>query len=237
MQDFGPLLKTLRTNAGYTQQELAVLLHTTDSSISKWERSASVPDAVSIRKISRILNISCDELLSPTETLEKINALSDHCNFNVDIRNASDSTVADDSLPSSVTSTVVSAPPYPALRSWKIFLTSVVPLLLIIGFIGLYRYFDTAYTASSEPYTFVETRNDVQTDQGSSFEIVFYLDSKEEVEELTAYSDAIASDWRAGRYQSSYEDTLIISFYLPNKDIYDWNAIYFRAFYPKSTDL
>ena len=56
MQDFGLLLKTLRTNAGYTQQELAELLHTTDSSISKWERSVSVPDAVSIRKISQILN-------------------------------------------------------------------------------------------------------------------------------------------------------------------------------------
>lgn len=237
MQDFGLLLKTLRTNAGYTQQELAELLHTTDSSISKWERSVSVPDAVSIRKISQILNISCDELLSPTETLGKINALSNQRNFDADILNTSDSVVADDSLPSYVTSNIVSVPTYLALRSWKIFLAGAILLLFFIGFIGLYRYFNTSYAASSEPYTFVETRNNVQTDLGSSFEIVFYLDSKKEVEELTAYSDAVASDWRAGIYQSSYEDTLIISFYLPNKDISDWNAIYFRAFYPKSTDL
>lgn len=237
MQDFGLLLKTLRTNAGYTQQELAALLLTTDSSISKWERSISVPDAVSIRKISQILNISCGELLSPTETLKKINARSDHRNFDADILNASDSVVADDHLPSSVTSTIVSVPTYPFLRSWKIFLASAVLLLLIIGFIGLYRYFNTAYATSSEPYTFVETRNDVQTAHGSSFEIVFYLHSKKEAEELISYSDAIARDWRSGVYQSSYEDTLVVSFYLPNENISDWNAVYFRAFYLTPPDL
>ena len=237
MQDFGLLLKTLRMNAGYTQQELAALLHTTDSTISKWERSASVPDAVSIRKISQILNISCDELLSPTGTLKKINALSNQRNFDTDILNASDSVVADDPLPPSVTSTIVSVPMSLALRSRKILLAGAILLLFIIGFIGLYRYFNTTYAASSEPYTFVETRNDVQTDQGSSFEIVFYLHSKKEAEELTAYSDAIARDWRAGMYQSSYEDTLVVSFYLPNENISDWNAFYFRAFYLTPPDL
>ena len=234
MQDFGPLLKTLRTNTGYTQHEFAMLLKISDSTVSKWERGASIPDAVSIRSISQILNVSCDDLLSPTETLAKMKALSDKCNFDADSLNASDSALADDTFSTSVTSNILSVSKRPALRTWKTLLAGAVLLLFAVAFIVFtYKHFNitTASAGSSEPYTFIETRNDVKTDLGSTFEIVFYLHSKLALEELVAYSDAIAKDWRSGMYQSSYENALAVSFYLPAEDISDWNAVYFRAFY------
>lgn len=73
MTDFGLLLKTLRSNANLTQQALAHQIGIKNGAISKWERGESFPDIFAIRKLSDILNVSCDELLHPTDTLAKMN--------------------------------------------------------------------------------------------------------------------------------------------------------------------
>lgn len=59
----GAAIKTLRTNAGYTQHQLADVMGVTDKAVSKWERGLSVPDVSIVTKLSILLNVDVDNLL------------------------------------------------------------------------------------------------------------------------------------------------------------------------------
>lgn len=72
MDKFGELLVELRQRNGLSQKSFAEALNISTSSISKWEHNQNYPDLSLIPHIAEILNISCDELLRPTETLEII---------------------------------------------------------------------------------------------------------------------------------------------------------------------
>ena len=63
-------IKNLRKNKGYTQEELAVRLHVTRQTISKWEKGASVPDASLLSDLAEILEVSVSELLGE-KTIER----------------------------------------------------------------------------------------------------------------------------------------------------------------------
>lgn len=68
----GTAIKTLRSNAGYTQHQLADLMGVTDQAVSKWERGLSVPDVSIVTKLSILLNVDVDNLLEGNITyLEK----------------------------------------------------------------------------------------------------------------------------------------------------------------------
>ena len=68
----GKAIKSLRIQAGYTQNSLAALLNVTDKAVSKWERGLSVPDISIITKLSLLLNCDVDNLLEGNVTyLEK----------------------------------------------------------------------------------------------------------------------------------------------------------------------
>ena len=56
-------LKTLRTQKGMTQEELAIRLHVTRQTISKWEKGLSVPDAQMLIRIADVFEVSASELL------------------------------------------------------------------------------------------------------------------------------------------------------------------------------
>ena len=56
-------LKTLRKQRGLSQQELAVRLHVVRQTVSKWEKGLSVPDADTLIKIAKILEVSVQALL------------------------------------------------------------------------------------------------------------------------------------------------------------------------------
>ncbi len=61
----GYIISKLRKNKNMTQKELANLLNVSDKAVSKWERGESYPDVALLPILSKILNISIDELLSP----------------------------------------------------------------------------------------------------------------------------------------------------------------------------
>lgn len=56
-------IRTIRKNKGYSQEELAVRLHVTRQTISKWEKGTSVPDAAMLSDMAEIFDISVSELL------------------------------------------------------------------------------------------------------------------------------------------------------------------------------
>ena len=59
-------IKNIRKNKGFTQEELAVRLHVTRQTISKWEKGTSVPDAALLSDMAEIFEVSASELLGET---------------------------------------------------------------------------------------------------------------------------------------------------------------------------
>lgn len=64
---FNDNLKRERKKAGLTQEELATELHVVRQTISKWEKGLSVPDSISLEKMSEIFEVSIANLLDSTE--------------------------------------------------------------------------------------------------------------------------------------------------------------------------
>lgn len=56
-------IKTIRSNKGFTQEDLAVRLHVTRQTISKWEKGYSVPDADLLSRMAEILEVNVSDLL------------------------------------------------------------------------------------------------------------------------------------------------------------------------------
>ena len=59
----GEKIYTLRTKAGYSQEEFAEIIGVSRQSVSKWETSSAIPDTEYVVKICKLLNISTDTLL------------------------------------------------------------------------------------------------------------------------------------------------------------------------------
>lgn len=68
--EFGEKLKKAREEKGITQQTLANQLYVTRQAVSRWECGARFPDLMTAKKISELLEVSLDELLSGEETIK-----------------------------------------------------------------------------------------------------------------------------------------------------------------------
>lgn len=60
----GNIISELRREAGYTQKTLAKALNVTDKAVSKWERGICLPDVSLLSKISLLLDVDIELLLS-----------------------------------------------------------------------------------------------------------------------------------------------------------------------------
>lgn len=59
----GDKIYTLRTKAGYSQEEFAAVIGVSRQSISKWETSVVMPDTEYVIKICKTLHVSADTLI------------------------------------------------------------------------------------------------------------------------------------------------------------------------------
>lgn len=66
MKNTGKLIQELRIKAGFTQKTLAEALHITDKAISKWERGLAFPDITLLPRLSLLLDVDIEVLLSKT---------------------------------------------------------------------------------------------------------------------------------------------------------------------------
>ena len=71
-EQFGILLPTLRKKNGISQKEMAERLSVSTSAVSKWEHGKNLPDMTMLGSIAETLQVSCDELLNPDKTLERL---------------------------------------------------------------------------------------------------------------------------------------------------------------------
>ncbi len=61
--NIGSLIRELRKEKNLTQSQLAQMLQTTQDTISLWELGKSLPDILSLVKLSKLFNVSTDYLL------------------------------------------------------------------------------------------------------------------------------------------------------------------------------
>lgn len=61
-----------RTQAGFTQLELAQKLNYSDKSISKWERGEGIPDVSVLVKLSEIYGVKLDDFLNETNNVKPV---------------------------------------------------------------------------------------------------------------------------------------------------------------------
>ena len=71
-EQFGILLTTIRKKNGISQKEMAERLSVSTSAVSKWEHGKNLPDMTMLGSIAETLQVSCDELLNPEKTLERL---------------------------------------------------------------------------------------------------------------------------------------------------------------------
>lgn len=63
-ETLGARISAARKRKGYTQEEFSDMLGVTPQAVSKWENDLSCPDILALPKISELLGISIDELLT-----------------------------------------------------------------------------------------------------------------------------------------------------------------------------
>lgn len=62
--NLGEKIKTLRTEAKLSQQQLADILLVSRQAVTKWETNAGIPDITNLTMLSNVFHISLDELMS-----------------------------------------------------------------------------------------------------------------------------------------------------------------------------
>ena len=67
MVEFGGQLRSAREMKGLTQKALADQLYVTRQTVSRWECGERYPDIITLKKLSQILSVSLDDLLSGKE--------------------------------------------------------------------------------------------------------------------------------------------------------------------------
>lgn len=67
----GEKIKFLRTRKGITQELLAEELNVSRSAIAKWETNSGVPEISNLKLISKIFDISVDELVDDTKIIDQ----------------------------------------------------------------------------------------------------------------------------------------------------------------------
>lgn len=63
-KNIGLFIFKLRNNKKMTQNELDTLLNINPKTISKWENGITIPDTIYLYELSKIFNISTDEILN-----------------------------------------------------------------------------------------------------------------------------------------------------------------------------
>ena len=70
MVEFGEQLRNARELKGLTQKSLAEQLYVTRQTVSRWECGERYPDIITLKRLSEILSVSLDDLLSGKEMTE-----------------------------------------------------------------------------------------------------------------------------------------------------------------------
>lgn len=66
----GEKIKNVRTESGFTQEELANKLMVSRQAITKWESDKGIPDISNLKLLAKLLNVSVDYLLDDGDNID-----------------------------------------------------------------------------------------------------------------------------------------------------------------------
>lgn len=69
--EIGKMIKDARIQSGLTQEQAALEIMVSRQTISNWENSKSLPDIISVLKMSDLYQISLDDLLKGDDEMKK----------------------------------------------------------------------------------------------------------------------------------------------------------------------
>lgn len=81
----GDNIKKYRKEQGYTQEQLASMLHVVRQTLSKWENNISVPDAEVLIGISRVLGVPVSTLLDMPQEEEQVDLAEELARVNEEL--------------------------------------------------------------------------------------------------------------------------------------------------------
>lgn len=81
----GEQLAEIRKDKGYTQENLAEVLHITKSTLSNYENNRRTPDITFIKAFSKLMDVSVDYILGLTEVSQGISVLKKRVGKNTNI--------------------------------------------------------------------------------------------------------------------------------------------------------
>ena len=76
LHKIGKFIYELRNEKGISQKELANMIPVTREAVSKWENGKSLPDSSTLLILTKIFNITIDELLCGEKTTKKENTIN-----------------------------------------------------------------------------------------------------------------------------------------------------------------
>ena len=65
----GLMIKIYREKSGYSQEDLAKILHVTRRTVSRWEQNSSKPNGDELTRLATLMGVTEDELLSDEDEL------------------------------------------------------------------------------------------------------------------------------------------------------------------------
>lgn len=84
---FSSMLKKLRTEAGYKQQDLANLLNVSQQAVAKWENGRTEPNISILLKIAKIFNCTVDNLIDEEFDLDEASQIAVRSGHSIVISN------------------------------------------------------------------------------------------------------------------------------------------------------
>jgi len=69
MMEIGTIIRKIRNEKGFTQEEAAEKLNVSRQTISNWENGRSYPDIISVIRMSEVYSVSLDRLLKEDESV------------------------------------------------------------------------------------------------------------------------------------------------------------------------
>ena len=70
-KEVGNRIKDIRINNGLTMEELADVVESNKSNVSRWERGLNIPNEATLRKIAVLGGVTVEELLENINPLER----------------------------------------------------------------------------------------------------------------------------------------------------------------------
>ncbi len=209
---FGRLLISLRKQHGMSQREMAGRLAVSASAVSKWEHGSNLPDMVMLNRIAELLAVSCDDLMNPKRTLERMEELPLEC------PPAGEQPVED-----SVSEDGAMTAEKHAVKGWRMLALAAAVLILlgVVGGIALKEHLDRVAEEDLGVRP-IAVRYREDSNFGKMFEIAYVMEYEMDFDEMDQHVENLKGVYKPGRTVDGDTKGIWIYYYDNEADAAAW---------------